>query len=334
MGYKRTKVQSTKPVISVCAVRTGCGKSQTTRFVYEIFKRMGKKVVAVRHPMPYGDLAAQRVQRFAELADLEKHRCTIEEMEEYEPHIAAGNVIYAGIDYEAIVRTAEATDNPDLILWDGGNNDIPFYDSNLKIVVVDPHRPGHEVAYYPGEANLVMADIVVINKMDSAEPANVEIVKANVRRLAPHAQIVEADSVLRVDGEIAGRRVLIIEDGPTLTHGEMRYGAAKVAAERAGVGNMVDPRPAAVGRIKDTYTKYPNIGAFILPAMGYGQEQIKDLEQTINNTDAEIVVSGTPIDLSRILNVNKPIVRVHYALQPRPGFETVIETAIRERLFA
>lgn len=333
IGYNKTKLKSKKPVISICAIRTGCGKSQTTRFVYDIFKKMGKKVVAVRHPMPYGDLVAQKVQRFAEIADLDRHRCTIEEMEEYEPHIAAGNIIYSGVDYEAILRTVEEKDNPDVILWDGGNNDMPFFDSDLKIVVVDPLRPGHEENYYPGEANLRMADIVVINKMDSATPEGIKIVKDNIKRLAPQAQVVEADSALTVSGDIKDKVVLVVEDGPTLTHGEMKIGAASVAAKRFGAKKMADPRPHAVGKIKQTYEIYPGIGQGILPAMGYSAEQKKDLEATINNTPADLVLSGTPIDLSRLVKVNKPIVRVGYELKCRPGSENVIEKAIREKLF-
>lgn len=333
MGYEATKVKSTKPVISICAVRTGCGKSQTTRFVYDIFKKMDKKVVAIRHPMPYGDLVKQAVQRFAEIDDLDKHNCTIEEMEEYEPHIAAGNIIYSGVDYKAIVRKAEETDNPDVILWDGGNNDLPFYESDLKIVVVDPHRPGHEEEYFPGEANLRMADIVVINKMDSASAEGIEAVKNNVRRIAPDALIVEADSELTVKGgDISGKKVLVVEDGPTLTHGEMKYGAAAIAAKRNGA-EMVEPRDKAVGKIAETYEKYPYIGKGILPAMGYGEEQKKDLEKTINSIEADVVLSGTPIDLKRVVNANKPIVNVGYELKPRSGFESVIEKAIKEKLF-
>ncbi len=333
MGYEATKVKSTKPVISICAVRTGCGKSQTTRFVYDIFKKMDKKVVAIRHPMPYGDLVKQAVQRFAEIDDLDKHDCTIEEMEEYEPHIAAGNIIYSGVDYEAIVRKAEETDNPDVILWDGGNNDLPFYESDLKIVIVDPHRPGHEEEYFPGEANLRMADIVVINKMDSATEEGIEAVKKNVKRIAPDALIVEADSELTVNGgDISGKKVLVVEDGPTLTHGEMKYGAAAIAAERNGA-EMVEPRDKAVGKIAETYEKYPYIGKGILPAMGYGEEQKKDLEKTINSIEADFVLSGTPIDLKRVVNSNKPIVSVGYELKPRSGFESVIEKAIKEKLF-
>lgn len=339
MGYARTKLKSIKPVISVCAIRTGCGKSQTTRFVYEILKKMKKKVVAVRHPMPYGDLVIQKVQRFEKLEDLNTHKCTIEEREEYEPHIAAGNIIYSGVDYEAILRTAEKKDNPDVILWDGGNNDLPFFDSDLKIVVVDPHRPGHEESYFPGEANLRMADVVVINKMDSADPKSIKIVKDNVKKLAPNAKVVDADSILTISGSIKGKKVLIVEDGPTLTHGEMKIGAAYVAAndKKNGAKGMADPRPNAVGKLAETYKKYPNIGENILPAMGYSDQQVKDLATTINNTKADIVLSGTPIDLERTfaekkIKVNKPIVRVGYELKPRKGFEKIIEAAIIEKL--
>ena len=319
MGSKTTMVESTKPVISVCAVRTGCGKSQTTRYIYDILKRANKRVVAIRHPMPYGDLDAQKVQRFAKVEDLEEHRCTIEEMEEYEPHIVAGNVIYSGVDYEAIVRMAETRDNPDIILFDGGNNDMPFYRADLKVVVVDPLRAGHEVAYYPGEANLRMADVVVINKMDSATPEQVKIVRANIARLAPKAVVIDADSELTLDGEIKAKRVLVIEDGPTLTHGEMQIGAAMVAAKRFGAAEVVEPRHHAVGKIADTYRKYPNIGAGILPAMGYSDQQKRDLQTTINAIDADVILSGTPIDLARIVTVNKPVVRVQYELKPHNG---------------
>ena len=335
MGYDKTKIKSTKPIISICAVRTGCGKSQTTRFIYDIFKKMGKKVVAVRHPMPYDpDLNKQAVQRFAKIEDLKANNCTIEEMEEYEPHIAAGNVIYAGVDYEAILRQAEKDidGEPDVILWDGGNNDFPFYESDLKIVVVDPLRPGHECSYYPGEVNVLMADVIVINKMDSATPEDIETVKANCKRLAPNAVIIEADSELTVDGDIKGKRVLVVEDGPTLTHGGMKIGAASVAAKRFGVKEMVDPRPAAVGKIAFTYKKYPNIGEGILPAMGYGEEQTRDLEKTINAIDADIVLSGTPIDLGRVVKVNKPIVRVGYELAPRGNGAELLKEAV-EKLF-
>ena len=284
--------------------------------------------------MPYGDLEAQKVQRFAEIEDLERHHCTIEEMEEHEPHIAAGNVIYAGVDYEAILRTAEERDNPDVILFDGGNNDMPFYRADLKVVVVDPLRAGHEVAYYPGEANLRMADVVVINKMDSASPQQLKVLRDNIRRLAPDAVVVEADSELTLDGDIKGKRVLVIEDGPTLTHGEMQFGAAMVAAKRFGAAEVVDPRPHAVGKIAETYRKYPNIGPGILPAMGYSDQQKRDLQATINAIDADVILSGTPIDLTRIVSVNKPVVRVRYDLKPREGSLGLLEKAIHERLFA
>jgi predicted GTPase len=333
MGYKTTAIKSTKPVISICAVRTGCGKSQTTRYICDILKRMKKKVVAIRHPMPYGDLEIQKVQRFAKIEDLDAHQCTIEEMEEYEPHIVAGNVVYAGVDYEAIVREAESRDKPDVILFDGGNNDMPFYQADLKVVVVDPLRAGHEVAYYPGEANLRMADVVVINKMDSATPEQLNIVRGNIKRIAPNAVVVEADSELALDGDVKGKRVLVIEDGPTLTHGEMRIGAALVAAQRFGVQEVVEPRHRAVGKIAETYKKYPNIGQGILPAMGYSDQQKLDLQTTINAIDADLILSGTPIDLERICAVNKPVVRVNYALKPRPGSVGLLEKAIEERLF-
>jgi len=333
MGCKTTMLKSTKPVISICAVRTGCGKSQTTRYIYDIFRKFNKRVVAIRHPMPYGDLEAQKVQRFATIKDLDEHRCTIEEMEEYEPHIIAGNVIYSGVDYEAIVRTAEERDNPDAILFDGGNNDTPFYHADLKIVVVDPLRAGHEVAYYPGEANLRMADVVVINKMDSANQRQLKILRDNIHRIAPDAEVVEADSELTLDGEIKGKRVLVIEDGPTLTHGEMRIGAAMVAAERFGAAEVVEPRHQAVGKIAETYLKYPNIGEGILPAMGYSDQQKQDLQATINAIDADVILSGTPIDLTRIISVNKPVVRVRYDLKPRQGSLGLLEKAIQQRLF-
>lgn len=330
IGAAKTMIPCSKPLISICAVRTGCGKSQTTRYVYDILKRLDKKVVAIRHPMPYGDLAAQKVQRFATLADLEEHKCTIEEMEEYEPHIASGNVIYSGVDYEAILNEALKRDNPDIILFDGGNNDMPFYQSDLKIVVVDPLRPGHEESYYPGEANLRMADIVVFNKMDSAKVEDIETLHKNVARLAPNAKLIEADSHLSVERDIKGKRVLVVEDGPTLTHGEMTIGAAAVAAKRYGAREMVEPRDKAVGKIAETYVKYPYIGEGILPAMGYSDEQKQDLETTINSIDADIVLSGTPIDIKRILkNINKPITRVGYELKPRAGSEVVMEQAIK-----
>ncbi|KUK47029.1 MAG: hypothetical protein XD73_0098 [Anaerolinea thermophila] len=314
MGAKATQLKSTKPVISVCAVRTGCGKSQTTRRVSKLMIEMGYKVAAIRHPMPYGDLAKQKVQRFATYADLDKHECTIEEREEYEPHIDNGVVVFAGVDYEAILREAEK--EVDVILWDGGNNDISFYKPDLAIVVADPHRPGHELKYYPGETNLYLADVFVINKVDTANPENIITVRENLRSINPEAIIIEAASPLFVndpDG-IKGKRVLVIEDGPTLTHGGMAYGAGWVAARRFGAKEIVDPRPFAVGSILATYKKYPDTGT-ILPAMGYGKEMVKDLEKTINASDVDMVISATPIDLTRIIKVNKPMQRVRYELQ-------------------
>jgi predicted GTPase len=317
LGPGDTQLPSTKPVVSVCAVRTGSGKSQTSRRVIEILMDRGLKVVAVRHPMPYGNLVAQTVQRFGELDDLEKHDCTIEEMEEYEPHIVRGNVIYAGVDYEAILRAAE--DDPagcDVIVWDGGNNDFSFFEPDLQITVADPHRPGHELGYYPGEVNVRMADVVVINKVDSADPKGVATVRANVMMLNPEAVIVEAASTVRIDDPevVRGKRVLVVEDGPTLTHGGMKIGAGVVAALRNGATELVDPRPYLVGRLRETFEIYPDIGT-ILPAMGYGEEQLRDLEATINATDCDAVVIGTPIDLSRIVDIKKPNTRVFYDLE-------------------
>ncbi len=316
MGQKDTAVKTSKPLVTICAARTGCGKSQTTRAVVRYFREQGKKVVSIRHPMPYGDLVAQKVQRYETLDDLVKHKCTIEEMEEYEPHIAMGSIIYAGVDYEAIVREAEK--EADVIIWDGGNNDTPFYtsDNELKIVVVDPHRAGHEITYYPGEANVRLADVIVINKIDSADPEGVFEVRENCREYNPNAIIIDAASPVFVEDPsiIAGKNVLVVEDGPTLTHGEMTYGAGVVAAEKCGVEDTVDPRPWAVGEIKETFDKYPEIG-ILLPAMGYGEQQIKDLEETINAVDCDAVVIGTPIDLRRIVNIKKPSVRVTYELQ-------------------
>jgi len=314
MGMTRTAVKSTKPVIGICAIRTGCGKSQTTRRVAEILKGSGKKVAVIRHPMPYGDLAAQATQRFEVLEDLEKHKCTIEEMEEYEPHINRGTVVYAGIDYEAIVRQAEQ--EADIILWDGGNNDLPFYKTDLLIVVADPHRVGHEETYYPGETNLRMADVVVINKIDSAEPKNVEQLKQIIARVNPQASIINAESPITVEDSdiISGKKVLVVEDGPTLTHGEMKYGAGVVAAKKYGASELIDPREYAVGKLSETFDHYPKIGT-LLPAMGYGDEQIKDLETTINNTDCQGVIIGTPIDLRRIIDIKHPSTRVTYDLE-------------------
>ncbi len=326
MGPTRTYIKSKKPVVAVCAIRTGCGKSQTTRRVAKLIQSAGKKVVAIRHPMPYGDLNAQKVQRFGTLADLDKHKCTIEEREEYEPHINSGIVVYAGVDYGAILQEAEK--EADVILWDGGNNDIPFYKPDLHIVVVDPHRPGHEITYHPGETNFKMADVIVMNKIDSANNEDIFEVRENIRDFNPRAIVIDAASPIFVDeyDKIKGKRVLCVEDGPTLTHGEMTYGAAVVAAEKFGAAELVDPRPYTVGSITDTFNKYPNIGT-LLPAMGYGDKQIKDLEATINKTDCDIVVSGTPITLSKIVKINKPLVNVKYELQEigKPDVEDVLK---------
>ncbi len=334
LGPKSTSIKSTKPVISVCAVRTGSGKSQTSRKIIELLMAKGLKVVAVRHPMPYGDLVAQRVQRFATVEDLKKHRCTIEEMEEYEPHVVRGNVIYAGIDYEEILRAAEKDPNGcDVIIWDGGNNDFSFYDADLAITIVDPHRPGHELSYYPGEVSLRMADVAVINKVDSATQEGIATVEKNIKKVNPGAKIIKADSTISVDNPeiIKGKRVLVVEDGPTLTHGEMKLGAGTVAAQRYGAKELVDPRPYTVGKLKETFNIYPNIG-ILLPAMGYGEAQLKDLEATINNTDCDAVIIGTPIDLNRIININKPSTRVHYDLNEigDPNLNEIIEDFIKE----
>jgi len=316
LGPDDTMVNSTKPVIAVCATRTGCGKSQTSRKVIELLMEKGLKVVAIRHPMPYGDLEKQKVQRFATLEDLEKHECTIEEMEEYEPHVVRGNVIYAGVDYEAILRAAENDpDGCDVVLWDGGNNDFSFYNPDLLITVTDPHRPGTEVGYYPGEVNLRMSDVIVINKMDSASPEGIQEVRENIAKVNPGAIVVDAASPISVDDPalIRGKRVLVVEDGPTLTHGEMKIGAGTVAARKFGASEFVDPRPFTVGRLSETFRIYPNIGQ-LLPAMGYGDQQVKDLETTIENADCDSVVIGTPIDLNRIIKINKPNTRVYYDL--------------------
>ena len=314
LGADQTMLGSTKPVISVLAVRTGCGKSQTSRKIVKLLADAGKKVVAIRHPMPYGDLTKQKVQRFAELDDLKKHDCTIEEMEEYEPHINLGGVIYAGVDYEAILREAEK--EADIILWDGGNNDISFYESDLTFTVADPHRPGHELQYYPGNTALRMADVAVINKVDTADYSGVLKVRENVRAVNPSAQIMEAASPLTVENPevIKGKRVLIVEDGPTLTHGEMTYGAGTVAAWNYGAAEIVDPRPYAVGSIAETFKKYPGIGTLV-PAMGYGEQQMKDLEATLKKADCDSIIIGTPIDLRRVISIPKESTRVRYDLQ-------------------
>jgi predicted GTPase len=314
LGGEPTMIKSKKPVIAIGAVRTGCGKSQTTRRVAEVVSSAGKKVVAIRHPMPYGDLSKQKVQRFATLEDLKRHDCTIEEMEEYEPHIVRGSVVYAGVDYKAILDQAEK--EADIILWDGGNNDLPFYKPDLFIVVADPHRAGHELSYFPGESNLRMADVVVINKMDSARPEDVAKLKENIAAVNPNATVIEANSPVTVENReiITGKRCLIVEDGPTLTHGEMKFGAGTVAAEKFGASEIIDPRPWIEGTIAETFEKYPDIG-HVLPAMGYGGQQMKDLEATINAVDCDVVVIGTPIDLRRIISIDKPSVRVTYDLE-------------------
>jgi predicted GTPase len=314
LGPRATQLTATKPVVSIGAVRTGAGKSQTTRRVAEALRSLGFRVAAVRHPMPYGNLVAQAVQRFAEYDDLDEYECTIEEREEYEPHLDRGVVVFAGVDYEKILRAAEQ--EVDIVLWDGGNNDLPFFKSDLHIVVADPHRPGHEQAYHPGEANVRMADVIVINKVDSADNANILAVRETLRALNPAATVIEAASPLTVDApaEIQGKRVLVIEDGPTLTHGEMGYGAAWLAARRFGAAEIVDPRPYAVGSIAAVYDKYPTTGA-VLPAMGYGEHQIQELQATIEATPCDLVLIGTPIDLRRVLRLRKPAQRVRYDLQ-------------------
>ena len=314
LGPDETMIKSKKPVVSVCAVRTGCGKSQTTRKIALLLKEKGRKVVAIRHPMPYGDLAQQSVQRFGTYEDMIKHKCTIEEMEEYEPHIKQGIIVYAGVDYGAILEEAEK--EADIILWDGGNNDIPFYKSDLEIVVVDPHRPGHELRYYPGETNFRRADVLVINKMGTADKDNIDIVLNNIKKYNPGATVVRANSPIQVDeGEkIEGKKVLVIEDGPTLTHGEMKYGAGIVAAEKYKAAEIIDPRPYAVGSIKSTFEKYKHLDR-VLPAMGYGKKQIEELKETIDRAECDLVVSGTPIDLGKLIKTNKLILRVAYNLE-------------------
>jgi predicted GTPase len=325
LGVEQTMLKSSKPVVAVLAVRTGCGKSQTSRYVANLLKQAGKKVAAIRHPMPYGDLNAQRVQRFATLEDLHKYNCTIEEMEEYEPHIVNGTIVYAGVDYEDILRQAEQ--EVDVILWDGGNNDTPFFKPDLVITVTDPLRPGHELRYYPGNTSLRIADIAIINKISSAKKEDIETVRKNIKQVNPKAVIIEADSPIEVEDPelIKGKRVLVVEDGPTLTHGEMKFGAGVVASLNNGAKELVDPRPFAVESIQETYRNYPEIGT-LLPAMGYGKKQMKDLEETINRTDCDVVVIGTPIDLRRVININKPATRVRYYLKEltKPGIEDIL----------
>ena len=326
MGPLTTMLKAQVPVVSICAVRTGSGKSQTSRKVAGILRKTGSRVVVIRHPMPYGDLAKQACQRFASYEDLDKNDCTIEEREEYEPHIDNGIIVYAGVDYEKILRAAEK--EADIIVWDGGNNDISFYKPDLNIVVADSHRPGHEVTYHPGETNLRMADVVIINKVDTANPTDVATVRNNVKAVNPDATIMEAASPISVDNAklINGKRVLVVEDGPTLTHGNMAYGAGTIAAERCGAGEIVDPRPYAVGSIVEAYKKYAHLGA-LLPALGYGKEQVHELEETINKTPCDVVLIGTPIDLRRVLKLNKPAVRAKYELQEigTPTLEDILK---------
>ena len=326
MGPFSTMLKAKMPVISICAVRTGSGKSQTSRRVTEILRKKSFRVVVVRHPMPYGDLTKQVCQRFASHEDLDKHECTIEEREEYEPHINNGIIVYAGVDYEIILREAEK--EADIIVWDGGNNDMPFYKPDLHIVVADPHRPGHEVAYHPGETNVRMADVIVINKVDTADPANIATVRKNVKRLNPKAIVIEAASPITVDKPelIKGKKVLVVEDGPTITHGNMPYGAGTIAAKRLGATEIVNPRPYAVGSIVKTFEKYTHLGA-VLPAVGYGEEQMKELEETINKTPCDVVLIGTPIDLRQVLQLNKPAARANYELKElsKPSLEDILE---------
>ncbi len=326
MGPNQTALKAKVPVIAICAVRTGSGKSQTTRAIASILRAKGKRVVAIRHPMPYGDLQKQAVQRFASYEDLDEYECTIEEREEYEPHIDKGIIVYAGVDYEKILRQAEK--EADVILWDGGNNDTPFYVPDLHIVVADPHRAEHAKLYYPGETNVRMADVVIINKVDTAKPQDVELVKDIVAQLNPKAKVITAASPLSVEDPrmIKGKRVLVIEDGPTVTHGEMRFGAGFIAAQKTGARDIIDPRPYAVNSIKETFAKYPHLEK-VLPAMGYGNTQVKDLQETINAAKCDVVVSGTPIDLNRVLKANKPIIRVRYELKVlgEPTLEEIVK---------
>ncbi len=334
LSPEHTMLKSLKPVIAVCATRTGCGKSQTSRKIIEYLMDKGKKVVAIRHPMPYGDLRQQTVQRFSTLSDLALHKCTIEEMEEYEPHIMRGNVIYSGVDYHDILREAEDDEKGcDFIVWDGGNNDMPFYNPDLMITITDPHRVGHESSYYPSEVNIRKSDVVIINKIDSANGADVMELRKNIQTLNPNAVVVDAVSPIRVDNPevIKGKKVLVVEDGPTLTHGEMKFGAAYLAAQKYGASEIVDPREYAVGSIKAAFEKYPHI-TNVLPAIGYGAQQIKDLEQTINNIPCDSIIIGTPIDLSRVVNLYKSFTRVHYDLQEigKPDLQQILDKFLEE----
>lgn len=333
LGPKSTMLKSTKPVISVCATRTGTGKSQTSRKIIELLMEHGLKVIVIRHPMPYGNLVAQRLQRFATVEDLHHHQCTIEEREEYEPHIERGNIVYAGIDYEEILRAAEADPaGCDVILWDGGNNDFSFCEPDLAITVFDPHRPGHELSYYPGEVNLRAANVAIINKVDSIPEEAINIVENNIKKANPDAEIIKAESEITVDQPslIEDQRVMIVEDGPTLTHGEMNLGAGTIAADRLGAKEIVDPRPFAAGSLAETFATYPHLGK-VLPAMGYGKQQLKDLEETINQADCDTVIIGTPIDLSQVINIDKPYTRVHYELKEigSPDLNDILQTFIK-----
>jgi predicted GTPase len=332
LGPGETMLKSRLPVISVCAVRTGCGKSQTTRRISDILKAEGYRTAIVRHPMPYGDLSEQRVQVFRTISDLKRYNCTIEEMEEYEPHLKKGMEVYAGVDYEEILREAEK--RAQIIVWDGGNNDLPFFRPDLEIVVADPHRAGHEIEYYPGVVNFIRADVIVINKLDTSDHSNIAVVRENIQKYNPHAKVVDAASPIIVEGgdAIRGKRVLVIEDGPTLTHGEMKYGAGVVAARKFGAADIVDPHAYAVGPIKDTFSKYPDMGP-ILPAMGYGPGQIKDLQRTIADTECDLVIIATPVDLGSILEIKRPSVRVSYELQElgTPTLEDILKEWLKKK---
>ncbi len=329
MGAEQTMLKSKLPIIAVCAVRTGCGKSAATRRVCRILKDAGKKVVAIRHPMPYGDLVKQKVQRFETYEDLALHKCTIEEMEEYEPHIEQDTIVYAGVDYEAILRQAE--EEADVIVWDGGNNDLPFYKPDIHITLVDPHRPGHELTFYPSETNLMLANIIIISKEEYADTENIIKVKENIKKINPNASVIDATLNISVDNpeKIKGKKVLAIEDGPTVTHGGMAYGAAVLASRKYGPSTLVDPKPFAIGSIKETFNKYPNINK-LLPAMGYSRKQIIELEETINQTECDTVITGTPIDLGKIIRTNKPIIRAEYELQEisKPDLSSLITNLI------